>query len=76
MKKFVLKAFALTMLASSMTACTYNVSMAHTSGYADDVIDDTASNTPNVSPTITVPVSALPGGSALPTIPVTPVTPK
>ena len=59
-----------------MTSCTYNVSMAHTSGYADDVIDDTASNTPNVSPTITVPVSALPGGSVLPTIPVTPVTPK
>ena len=32
--------------------------MAHTQGTADDVIDDTASNTPNVSPTITVPVSA------------------
>lgn len=56
-----------------MTSCTYNVSMAHTSGYADDVIDDTASNTPNVSPTITVPVSALPGGAALPPIPVTPI---
>jgi hypothetical protein len=44
-----------------LTSCTYNVSMAHTSGYADDVIDDTASNTPNVSPTVTVPLT--PGSS-------------
>lgn len=35
--------------------------MAHTSGTADDVIDDTASNTPNVSPTVTVPLT--PGSS-------------
>lgn len=34
-------------------SCTYNVSMAHTEGTATDVIDDTASNTPNISPTIT-----------------------
>jgi len=39
------------------TSCTYNISMAHTSGYADDVIDDTASNTPNVSPVINIPLS-------------------
>jgi hypothetical protein len=31
--------------------------MAHTSGYADDVIDDTASNTPRISPNITVPLT-------------------
>lgn len=42
-----------------MTACTYNVSMAHTQGTADDVIDDNASNTPNVSPTVSLPVSPL-----------------
>lgn len=60
MKSFVLNLLTLSML-SCMTACTYNVSMAHTEGVADDVIDDTASNTPNVSPTITVPVSAVPG---------------
>ena len=48
--------------------------MAHTSGGSTDTIEDTASNTPDVSPTITVPVSALPGGSALPSIPVIPVT--
>lgn len=37
------------------SSCTYNVSMAHTEGTATDVIDDTASNTPTVSPTISVP---------------------
>lgn len=49
--------FILTILES----CTYNISMAHTSGTATDVIDDTASNTPNVSPTVTVPMT--PGSS-------------
>lgn len=41
-----------------LKSCTYNVSMAHTQGTANDVIDDTSSNTPNVSPAITIPVSA------------------
>ncbi len=40
-----------------LSGCSYNISMAHTSGIADDVIDDTASNTPNVSPTINIPVT-------------------
>jgi len=40
-----------------LTSCTYNISMAHTEGTASDVIDDTQSNTPDVSPTITVPIS-------------------
>lgn len=40
-----------------LNSCTFNMSMAHTQGTATDVIDDTASNTPNISPTITVPVS-------------------
>lgn len=44
-----------------LSSCTYNVSMAHTQGTADDVIDDTASNTPNVSPVVTVPLT--PGSS-------------
>lgn len=44
-----------------LSGCTYNISMAHTSGMAEDVIDDTASNTPNVSPTVTVPLT--PGSS-------------
>jgi hypothetical protein len=40
-----------------LTSCTFNVSMAHTQGTATDTIDDTASNTPDISPTITIPVS-------------------
>lgn len=75
MKRIVQLTFMLALLAN-LTSCTYTVSMAHTSGTADDVIDDTNTTSPNVSPTITVPVSALPGGSILPSIPVSPVTPK
>jgi len=33
--------------------------MAHTEGTAEDVIDDTSSNTPNVAPTISIPTPAL-----------------
>ncbi len=57
MKKFVLKTLCLLVLAST-TSCTFNVSMAHTEGMADDVIDDTATNTPNVSPVINIPAIA------------------
>lgn len=39
------------------TSCTFNVSMAHTEGAASDVIDDTATNTPNVSPTVNIPLT-------------------
>jgi len=42
-------------------SCTYNVSMAHTAGTATDTIDHTASNAPNISPTVTVPLT--PGSS-------------
>lgn len=42
----------------TLESCTYNVSMAHTQGTATDVIDDTASNTPNIAPDLTIPVSA------------------
>jgi len=42
--------------AVTFTSCTFNVSMAHTQGRADDVIDDTASNTP----TANIPVSMVP----------------
>lgn len=46
-------------LCLSLASCTYNVSMAHTEGTATDTIDDTASNTPNVSPTVSIPAAAL-----------------
>ena len=41
----------------SLSSCTYNISMAHTEGTANDVIDDTATNTPDVSPTVTIPLT-------------------
>ncbi len=39
-----------------LTGCTYNISMAHTEGSAEDVIDDTASNSPDVSPSLSLPI--------------------
>lgn len=45
------------MLSVVCTSCTYNISMAHTEGSATDVIDDTATNTPDVKPTVTIPLS-------------------
>lgn len=56
MNKIVLNALAFLVLATTTTACTYNISMAHTEGVAEDTIDDTASNSPTVSPTINLPV--------------------
>ena len=39
-----------------LPSCTYTISMAHTTGVADDVIDDTSSATPNVVPTVSLPL--------------------
>ena len=60
MSNFHTRILASLMLVLCSQSCTYNISMAHTEGVADDVIDDTASNTPNVSPTVTLPISPLP----------------
>lgn len=43
-----------------LKACTYNVSMAHTEGTATDTIEDTSTNTPNIVPTISVPITPKP----------------
>jgi hypothetical protein len=43
-----------------LCGCSFNVSMAHTSGAADDVIDDNASNDPVVSPRLTIPLTPIP----------------
>ncbi len=47
------------MMTIMMIGCTYNISMAHTEGTASDVIDDTQSNAPDVSPTVSIPATAL-----------------
>lgn len=49
--------FLLLCLTCLLVSCTYTVSMAHTSGTAEDVIDDTNNNTPNISPNVTVPLT-------------------
>ena len=46
-------------LLMSLTACTYSINMVHTEGMADDVVDETASNAAVVSPTLSIPASAL-----------------
>lgn len=64
MKMIVLNIFKyifLFFVCSTFHACSFNVSMAHTSGSAEDVIDDTATNSPTVSPHVTVPLT--PGSS-------------
>lgn len=68
MKKFVLTTTTLFALAIMMTACTYNVSMAHTSGGSTEEMDEALTNTPNISPNVTVPVT--PGSNlSIPSIP-------
>lgn len=47
------------LIAAAVSSCTYNVSMAHTQGVADDVIDDTQRNTPDISNNLVVPASVL-----------------
>lgn len=37
-----------------MNSCTYNISMVHTQGQADDVIDTTQAADPNISPDINI----------------------
>jgi hypothetical protein len=44
---------------SLLAACTFNVSMSHTSGGSTDTMDDTQSNQPVVSPTVSLP--SIPG---------------
>lgn len=62
MKKLIL----ISLFAGLLTACTLSFQNIDTHGTATDLVDDTQSNTPNVSPNISVPVSAVPA------IPITP----
>lgn len=54
-----MKMIAHLLLACLLGSCNYTISMAHTEGAASDVIDDTASNQPNVSPTVTIPAKLM-----------------
>jgi hypothetical protein len=50
------KLFAAILIASIAASCTYNISMAHTSGQASDVIDDTLTPQNTISPNLEVPL--------------------
>ncbi len=56
MLKTLCLTFGVTLLL--LSGCTYSITMVHTNGEAQDVVDETATNTPSTS--VTVPVSALP----------------
>lgn len=51
MKKMIFLALACILNAG----CVLNMNMIHTEGTADDVVEDTTTNEPNVAPVITVP---------------------
>lgn len=42
-----------------ITGCTYNISMAHTEGVAEDVIDDNQTAEPDISPNLTILVKSI-----------------
>ena len=50
-----------TLLTVLCTGCTLSFQNIDTHGTATDLVDENQSTTPNVSPTITVPVSTVPG---------------
>jgi hypothetical protein len=51
------KLFLACLIMVAVTSCTQTMTMVHTSGTASDVVDETSSAEPNVSPTINVPVT-------------------
>ncbi len=46
-------------IAIILTACTYTITMVHTEGQADDVVDETSTNSPDVSPEVVIPASTI-----------------
>lgn len=43
----------------TLTGCTYSITMVHTEGTAEDVVDETATNSPDISPNLVIPASAI-----------------
>jgi hypothetical protein len=44
-----------------VTGCTQTITMVHTQGKADDVVDETSTASPTVTPTINVPITPASG---------------
>jgi hypothetical protein len=42
-----------------MKWCTYSLTMLHTKGEATDVVDETVTNTPTISPTLSIPAKVI-----------------
>lgn len=45
------------MLMTFLQSCTYSINMVHSQGQADDVIDETSSNAPDISPKVSLPLT-------------------
>lgn len=59
MTYFVLLVFAVFAGAMFLCSCTYSINMVHTEGHAQDVVDETQKADADVSPTLSIPASAL-----------------
>lgn len=42
-----------------ISGCTYSINLIHTEGRAEDLVDEVSTPTSNISPTLSVPTSAL-----------------
>jgi hypothetical protein len=65
MKKNIVLKYSLPLFLALLSGCTtYSVTVVHSEGMASDLVDETQSQTPtaNVSPTVSIPASLIPGG--------------
>lgn len=53
MKYFILSILAL------LSSCTYSITMVHTEGQASDVVDEQQTPSTSVTPTVSIPATAL-----------------
>jgi hypothetical protein len=52
-----MRRFTLLLLPIILTGCTYSVTLAHTEGTASDLIDEEQTTSPDVRPTVTLPLT-------------------
>lgn len=55
----MIKLICLAILTTICTSCTYSVNLVHTQGEAYDIVDDSDSAQPDVSPSVEVPLGSL-----------------
>ncbi len=54
---FMMLIVGIVALFSTISSCTYSITMVHTEGTASDVVDETATNSPDIKPDITIPIT-------------------